>query len=175
MKYFLIISLNFLFFASMAQTGQADSTYLSNAEKHGTAMAQLLLAKNYKAFAKYTYAPIIEMAGGDEKIAALIKKDFDQLETDGYYLLNCTIEKPLNIIRTNNELQCTLTEHIEMKVPNGRIISSSTIIGISNENGENWTFIDTHGKDLKNLQTMLSNLSNQLDIPEKKNPLFYAD
>jgi len=175
MKYLLTIFFNFLAFFSTAQIEQADSISLNIAEKQGTEMAKLLLAKDYKAFAKYTYKSILDMAGGEEKMIELIKQSFDQMETEGYSFINFTIEKPLTIIHFNNTLQCALTENIEMKVPKGRLTTKSTLIGISEDSGQNWTFIDTHGANLKTLQETISGLSNNLIIPEKQQPVFFKE
>ncbi|MEP7165857.1 MAG: hypothetical protein ABI741_14240 [Ferruginibacter sp.] len=175
MKYLLTIFFSLLTFFSTAQIDQADSISLGIVEKQGTEMAKLLLAKDYKAFAKYTYQPIIEMTGGEEKMIELIKQSFDQMETGGYSFINFTIEKPLTIVHFNNTLQCALIENIEMKVPKGRLTSKSTLIGISSDKGQNWTFIDTHGADLKTLQKTLSGLSNDLVIPEKQQPVFFKE
>jgi hypothetical protein len=175
MKYLITILFIFLAFFTAAQIEQVDSVSLANAEKQGNIMAKLLLAKDFKGFAKYTYQPIIEMAGGEAKMIELIKQSFDQLETQGYTFTNFTIEKPLHIIHFNNTLQCTIIENIEMKVSDGRLTSKSALIGISNDNGQNWAFIDTHGTDLKTLQSTLPGLSDNLILPEKEEPVLYKN
>lgn len=175
MKYLLAFSFMFTFLFSSAQTEQVDSTSFNIVEKQGTEMARVLLAKDYKAFAKYTYQPVIEMAGGEEKMIELLKQTFDQMETEGYSFTSFTIEKPVTIIRFNNTLQCTLIQHIELKVPAGRLTTRSALIGISKDDGQNWTFIDTHGADLKTLQKTLSGLSDNLMLPEKQDPVFYKE
>ena len=165
---FFIISGTF----ASAQTDQGDSLALGRAQQQGNMMAKLLLAKDFKAFAKYTYQPVIEISGGEDKMVALIQQSMDQLQNQGYTFTNFTIEKPLHMIHFNNTLQCTITEIIEMKVPNGKITSKASLVGISGDNGQNWTFIDTHGSDLPSLQKQVPGLSDSLQIPEKQQPVF---
>jgi hypothetical protein len=62
-----------------------------------------------------------------------------------------------------------------MKVPGGRVTSNASLIGISSDNGNNWTFIDTHGADLKTIQKSIPGLSNELLLPEKEKPVFYKN
>jgi len=163
----------FFFFGTFvtAQTGQTDSLAMNRAQQQGNVMAKLLLAKDYKAFAKYTYQPVIDISGGEDKMVALIQQSIDQLQNQGYSFTNFTIEKPLQLIHFNNTLQCTITEIIEMKVPSGQLTSKASLIGISGDNGQNWTFIDTHGSDLPSLQKQVPGLSDGLQIPEQQQPV----
>jgi hypothetical protein len=62
-----------------------------------------------------------------------------------------------------------------MRVPGGRIVSQSTLIGISNNGGENWYFIDTSGKDIQTMKRSFSNLSEKLIIPQQVKPIFYEN
>ena len=175
MKYLLSVFLIFAITITKAQVVRTDSICKNNVEKQGNIMADLLMNKDYRAFSKYTYQPIIDMAGGEEILIDLIKKGMEQIETQGLSFLKCSIERPISIIHIKNELQCTVTQNIVLKTATGRIVSKSTLIGISSDDGENWTFIDAHGKDIKTLQASLSNLSNDLIIPEKQKPVVYKD
>lgn len=123
-------------------------------EIRGAKMASLLIAKNYGDFVSYTYQPVVKMAGGKEKMVKLIQKSFDDMGKQGMSVTNCSIGKPGKIVRAKGELQCPINEIIEMTIPNGK----------------NWTFLDTHNKDLKTLQVTIPNLSNQLVIPAPKEP-----
>ena len=138
-------------------------------------MAKLLLQKNYVAFADYTYPPILNMMGGAKKMAGYLKESFKQMEADGFVVVNVSAANCSNIIRCNNQLQCTLTETLEIKYKGGKMVQKSTIIGISNNKGLNWTFIDTHGAPLEALQKTLKELSNELVIPKKSKPEMIAD
>lgn len=97
------------------------------------------------------------------------------MNADGFDFLNATLGNPSEIITINNELQCTLPQNIEMKVPNGRLVSQSTLIAISSNGGENWYFIDTSGKDIQAMKRMFSNLSEKLVIPQQDKPIFYEN
>jgi len=172
MRHFLLLS--FIFFGTFAaaQTEQPDSVALNRAQEQGNIMAKLLLAKNYKAFAKYTYPPVVELSGGEDKMAVLIQQSVDQLQSQGYTFTSFSIEKPLQLIHFNKLLQCTVTEIIELKVPNGKLTTRASLIGISSDKGQNWTFVDTHGSDLGTLQKQVPGLSDSLQIPGQQPPVF---
>jgi hypothetical protein len=154
----------------MAQIQQQDSTYILKVQQQGTKMCQLLIAKDYKSFIKYSYPPVIEMLGGEEKMIEKMTQLLEQMAIGGYIILNGSIEKPLKIVHLKDELQCALAQNMEMKVPAGREMIHSSLIGISTDKGENWTFIDTQNKDLKAMQALFPNLSDSLVMPEKREP-----
>lgn len=171
MKY-LVTSFSLLLICTslFSQTPSADSTSQANAEMQGTTMAKLLLKKDYKAFTAFTYAPIIKMAGGLGKMASYMEQSFKGMESEGFTISNIIVDNCSKMIHTVKQLQCTLTETIELKHTDGKLIQKSTLIGISNDNGVKWTFIDTHGATLKKLQETIKELSNDLVIPEQKEP-----
>lgn len=154
----------------ISQTLPTDAASQANAEKQGTMMAKLLLKKDYKAFTAFTYAPIIKMAGGLDKMASYMEQSFKDMEGEGFTIANVKVGNCSKIIHTEKQLQCTLTEIIELKHTDGKLIQKSTLIGISDDKGVTWTFIDTHGATLKKLQETINELSNDLVIPEQQEP-----
>lgn len=173
MKYWILITAILLSFSSTAQVSQEDSVYLDNVEKQGRIMAELLVAKDYKAFVKFTHPQVIKMLRGEEKMVEVLKESMETMEADGFSIVNCTISRPLKIIQFKTELQCTVPQTLEMKTPEGRMVTKSTLIGISGDKGANWVFIDTQGKELKILQARFPNLSPELVIPQKEDPVIY--
>jgi len=97
------------------------------------------------------------------------------MESEGIIILNVTIGEPSKIITYGNELQCILPQTIEMKVPNGRLFSKSTLIVISTDNGKNWFFIDASGRDIQTMNKIFPNLSTELTIPNEEEPMFYRN
>jgi len=177
MKHLGIIILFSLFIgACNGQTKTADSSnYSKTVKEQAETMGQLLLKKDFKSFAKFTYPKIVEMMGGEQKMIEVMEKGSKEMESEGTSFLNVTIGEPTKIITMENELQCMLQQTIEMKVPNGRLITKSTLIAISTDNGKNWYFVDTSGKDIQAMKEALPNLSGELIIPEKQQPTFYND
>ena len=80
-------------------------------------------------------------------------------------------KNPSEYLNKGNELQCSLTQVIVMKTPRGKIESEYTLIGISNDDGKNWTFIDTSGKDKETMLKYFPNLHDDIIIKPKKQKL----
>lgn len=138
-------------------------------------MAKFLLEKDFSSFTKYTYPKIVEMLGGKQKMVDILNKNSKEMLSQGTDFNNVTIGEPSRIFTNGKELQCTIPQTIEMKVPNGRLITNSTLIAISTDNGKNWYFVDTSGKNIQTMKKTLPNLSEDLVIPEKKQPIFHVD
>lgn len=157
--------------------GQTKLT-IHNSEKikeQGKIATLLLIQNDFDGFCEYTYPKIIEKMGGKRKMIEILQKESQEMESKGISLLNATVGEPSPIITTKTEQQCTIPETIEMKLPNGKLVTQSTLIAISNNSGKNWYFVDTSGKDIHALRKILPNLSTKLLIPESQKPVFYSN
>jgi len=145
MKNIVLISVLLLIFASdcQAQTEKINSS--DNVKKHAQQMGNFLIAKNYKEYIKFTYPAILEMLGGYDKGLGYITNAFKETEKEGVELKKITFENPSEFIKTETELQCTLSAVFEYNSPVPIKPLKTTTIGISINNGENWYFVDTYG------------------------------
>ena len=174
MKSVRIIILFLLCFSSC--NGQTKSPDLSKVVKEqAEKMAHFLIEKDFDSFNNYTYPKIIEMMGGKKAMVEVMERGSKEMESEGTKILKVTLGEPSKILTENKELQCTLSQEIEMKVSNGRLVSKSTLIAISTDNGEKWYFMDASGKDILTMKSMLPNLSAELIIPKQSTPVFYKD
>lgn len=165
----------FLFYLTISYSQIKTIDHSVKIRENAETMAQALLKKDYNSFVPFTYPKLIEMMGGKEKMVAQITKEFNQMNADGFDFLNITFGNPSEIITINKELQCTLPQNFEIKIPGGRLISQSTLIAISNNSGKSWYFIDTSGEDIQIMKKNFSNLSEKLVIPIQNKPIFYKD
>lgn len=156
--------------------GQSNSSdYSKIIKKRAETMTQHLIKKDFRSFCEYTYPKILELIGGKEKAIALMEKGSKELQAEGNEFSKVTIGEPSRIISNGTELQCTVPQSTELKVTNGKLVTESTLIAISKDKGVTWYFIDTSNKSLKSLQKAFPNLSNMLEIPESKQPIFYPN
>lgn len=167
-----IISLLFcivLFAQSSAQVKEAPQNITQQATKMGSAF----VSGDYKTFANYTYPLILKSMGGAAKMAAILTKSTNDMKTQGMSFTNITFDEPSKIIKSGKELQATIAQHTEIKLSQGRLVSTSTLIAISTDNGSNWTFIDTSNKDMATLRKALPNLNPSITIPPQQPPVRY--
>lgn len=169
-----IILLSFFLNVCTAQTKAVDTADHSKVIKEqAEEMGQLLLKKDYQGFAAFTYPKILTMMGGEAKMIAFLEKNAKEMESEGIGILKVTLGEPSEIIVQGKELQGTIPQIIELKVPDGRLVTRSTLIVISTNNGKKWYFLDTSGKDIQTMRKTFPNLSETLVIPKKTEPVFY--
>lgn len=177
MKHFAtIIFFSLIVGVCKSQTKTPDSSiYSETIRQQALTMGELLLKKDFKAFTKFVYPKLTEMMGGELKMAEILEKGSSEMESKGITMLTFNVGQPSKYVSSANELQCTLPQTIEIKVPQGRLVTKATLIAISIDDGKNWYFVDTSGKDIETVKRMLPNLSGDLVIPEKQEPVFYKD
>jgi len=168
-KMYLITLLLAVFFVGRAQT----ETAYKNLKLQVVKMTDAFISKDYKTFVSYNYRPMVQATGGPSKTAANISKAVDDLKTKGMEFSKITTDEPSKIIKNGSEYQATVTQHSALKLVQGRLEITSTLIAISADNGANWTFVDTANKDLTKLRRAMPNLSPSIVIPPSQPPVRY--
>jgi hypothetical protein len=141
--------------------------------EQATKMGQIFISGDYKSFARFTYPKIVAMMGGENNLAAELTKVTKDMKAKGMAFSDITFDQVSKIIKSGNELQCTVLQHTEIKLPSGRAVSTSTLIAISTNNGNNWTFVDTSNKDISTIRKLLPHLSRSIIIPPQQVPVQY--
>ncbi|HET7118655.1 MAG TPA: hypothetical protein VFI29_19320 [Hanamia sp.] len=144
-----------------------------NLKQHAGKMGAAFVSGDYKTFANYTYPLILKSIGGAGKMAAILTKTSNDMHAQGMSFSNITFDEPSKIVKSGKELQATIAQHTEIKLSQGRLLSTSTLIAVSKDNGVNWTFIDTSNKDIATLRNVLPNLSPLITIPPQQPPVRY--
>ncbi|QEC44015.1 hypothetical protein [Pseudobacter ginsenosidimutans] len=164
-----------LFCLSSVNSQQTIKDHSKSIKEQAEKMGELLVKKEYDSFARYNHPTILEMMGGKQKMIEVLEKSINEMEAEGISFTKVSFGQPSTVIPVKNELQCTVPQEIEMKMPNGRMVTKSTLIAVSEDNGKTWWFLDTAGKDISVMKQILPNLSSKIVIPEKEEPVIFKD
>jgi len=164
-----VVSVTCLNLYSQVNPGAANLRY--QAEKMGEAF----VSSDYDTYVKYIYPKIIEISGGKERLKALLKETVFEMDKEGMKFQKITFDESSKIIKIGSQLQCTLQQHTEVKLQQGRVVATSTLIALSNNNGLNWFFVDTNNKDMALLKKMIPNLGSDIIIPPQAPAVRYND
>lgn len=156
--------------AKVSPTLENDVEYKKAVKRDAEQMNAHFVKKQFNSFVKYASPVLVTKLGGEAAMIVALKDGFKEMEAAGNKLKKIVLEEPNKIIAMGDELQTTIGETLEMKVPRGLVITKSVLIAISKDGGKTWTFIDTSGKDLKTLRTELAGLSEELIIPPHVQP-----
>jgi hypothetical protein len=137
-------------------------------------MGQALVEGDYDTYITYIDPKVVEYAGGKNNLIKILKLD----NPEAYKLLSFSFGGVSKIIKSKGELQATIPQTVVVLVNDagmtGRLLTKSTLIAISGDEGKHWLFVDTAQKSIDTIQTMVPNLSPLLDIPENPSPVFYS-
>lgn len=131
-------------------------------------VAKATLDGNFGKVVDYTHPKITEKLGGKEKMVAFLKRDSQQMQTDGFEIVSVEIGEIKQVENVENELFALVPMKMTIKAPNGKGVSESSVIGISNDNGENWKFISGVSQD--RFKTVFPKAAEKIQIPEEKPP-----
>lgn len=147
----------------------------NNVKQQATEMGNALLKKDYISFVEFAYPKIVRQMGGKEKMAGSIQQQMEGIEKGGSHIVALDYGDPSTIIKEKKELQCTIPQTMTLRISGGRVLSKTTIIAISQDNGEHWYFIDAGERDLATVRISLPNISKRLTLPAPAAPQFIKD
>ena len=143
-----------------------------------TARAQELMdavaQKNYAKIVDLTYPKVIEVGGGREKLLAATTDEVKSMEAEGVVIISSTASPPSQILHDAGAIFAVVPVTTKVKATGGMFQTEGALIGISNDGGANWTFVDATGKDQAELKTVLPNL-DKLNLPLDKAPVKIAN
>ena len=170
MKRNLILLLSLLLFSTLSAqvNGELDVKVLTRAQK----MAETFIAKDYEAFAKFSHPAVVKVMKGEKAMIRKLKADFGELESEGITFLELKFGTPSKMITVENELQCTIPQQIVMLMPGGKLTATTTMIALSQDQGNNWYFVDTAGNNITNMKALIPSLSLDLPVPMPQDPIF---
>jgi hypothetical protein len=173
-----------LFFGSLVFVGVSILTSSANGQvkdagqnlkQQAIRMGTAFTGADYKTFANYTYPLILRSMGGASKMIEVLNRTTQDMKAKGIIFSQVSFDDPSKIVKSGTELQATISQHTEIKLPQGRMVNTSTLIAVSADNGINWTFIDTSNKDMATLRRALPNLSPSINIPPAQPPVQYGN
>jgi hypothetical protein len=148
--------------------GAADSL-----KAQASRMANGLVSADYSTFIHYLHPKVIEVSGGVAALKQTLAQMSRQLSTAGMSFIEVSLDSASPFIKKGAQLQATIRQHTTIKMQVGRSVATSTLIGMSVDNGLHWRFVDTNNKTLADVQQLLPNLSNALVIPPQQPPVHY--
>jgi hypothetical protein len=173
----IMVLISTLSLTTFAQTGlyKLSPAQLTAVKTQAEATANAIITQNYKVLAKYTYPAIIQMAGGEDKMNATMKKGMEQMKAQGFSFKSLTVGDIKQAKKSGTELFAIVPDVLTMNGNGGTIIARSALIAISEDNGKHWTFVDTAPLQKETISKIIPNYPKDLPIPEKSQPSFISN
>lgn len=107
------------------------------------------------------------MMGGKDAAIKVLKSTFEGMKTQGFKFEKADILGVSEVVEEQGQYRCVVESYNQMTMSGQRISSKSYLLGIYNEEGKFWWFIEA--KQLKNdalVDKVLPDFETKLDIPE---------
>ena len=131
-------------------------------------MKKSLLEGDYENYTNYVYPKLIELVGGKENMRIATESGINSMKAGGLSIIDLRFKDANKFLKKGEELQCSLTQVTVMQTPDGKIEEEYALIAISDDKGDNWTFINTDGKDKETVLKAFPNLHSDIVIKQSK-------
>jgi hypothetical protein len=127
--------------------------------------------RDFARMVDLTYPKVVAAAGGRDKMIAALAKGLKEMEAEGVVVLSSTAAAPKQIVHVSGWIYAVVPTTLKVKAQDGIFQTESSMIGLSSDNGDNWTFIDAGGKDHTQLKSVLPAPADKLELPADKEPV----
>jgi len=141
------------------------------AEAEGNMISQAMIAvqayaeKHVDLLLDYTYPQIIVMAGGRDALKARILEIDTLMMQQGLSVDSIRLGPPGEIFMAGDQLHAVISQTVFISDADSIMISKSWLLGISNDQGARWYFMDTAQLSQELKSTFFPNFNEALFIP----------
>lgn len=169
MKVFLKLALLFLLPGPLFAQ---DTTVFKKQAAH---FAAATFYGDHKTVIDLTYPALIELSGGRQMMQKLITDKIETIRKRGITKFDGSIGSPGKFYKAGNQIHCLIPEFLIFKMPKGHYTGQSYLLGVSDDDGKSWKFMDVGNMPPAILHKLLPNFNNSLVIPESAKPVYFAD
>ena len=143
-----------------------------NAKTQANQLNDAILAGDYEKAADLTNQKLIQQIGGRAKYLSVLKTGMNETQSGGVRIISTVSDDPTQIIEAGSDVYAILPTTMKIKVAEGILVGQSSVIGVSNDRGEHWTFVDAgSGFSKEQLKMLFPAVADRLKIPEQKRPV----
>jgi hypothetical protein len=142
------------------------ATQTTALKKQADDMAALMMQRNYKQMAYYTYPQIVKAMGGPDKMAEKVSQMMDEMQSRGMAFKSTTIDNIGDIVKSGTHLYSVIQQILQISNNGSIITGSSYLLAISSDNGKRWYFVDTAPFKHQNIKHLFPDYPPELVIPE---------
>ena len=147
-----------------------------NLKLQATQLSEATLRGDYATAERLTYPKLIEVMGGSRLFRESITAAMKELEASGVKIESLSVGEPRDFLEADQSIYAIVPTTLKMKVAEGILVGESALIGISDDKGINWTFVDSAGASDKELRKALfPSVAEKLRIPERKRPVLQKE
>lgn len=166
LKIFIIHFSFFIFHSASAQQ------FSSKIKMSAIEMSRALIGKKSNVFLQFMHPSMVKLAGGKAQLSVITDSALTVFEQFGGKITKINYGNPSEVVEYKKIMQAVLPQSTFLTSPLGDVELSSSLIAISNDKGESWTFIDTSLFGIEKIKSVMPDISPKLVIPKAVSPKF---
>jgi hypothetical protein len=151
-----------------------DDAVKASLAKYGKQMEDAATSYNNAKLVDLMYPKIVEQAGGRDKLLELMTTGQKEMGEQGVRVKSTTLGDPIQVMTEGSKMYAVLPETIVLNAPGGTLTNRGCLIGISDDAGKTWSFVDGAAGE-KTIRGFVPELPKDLKIPDREKPVFTAD
>jgi len=162
-----------LYWATTALAQDGETAKRDALKKAADQMNYALVNRKFDLFVKTAYPKAITtVPGGAEKMIERLKTQMAAMDQQGHRIVAAWIGEPTAFIDTAGELQCTVNQKMALQFEQGKLITETTLLALSPDDGVTWYFVDAADRDIQKMRTIFPTLSSKLVLNPSPEPVF---
>jgi hypothetical protein len=133
-----------------------------------------LIKEDFAKVADLTHPRVVKLMGGRDKMIATLATGMKAMKAQGFAPRSAKVDEPSDPVAAGPDLFVVVPYQLEIKVPGGKLLQKSFVIGVSGDRGKSWSFVNGD-LDVKQVKAVLPHLPEKLKLPEKQKPVFVKD
>ncbi len=150
----------------MVSFGGYAQSQIDNMLRDAKKFNMAYMAKDYQAIADMTIPSVVELAGGKELMAKLIKQEMDTKENINFTLQSIEPLKPEKIDASGENLQAILPQLGIFKLGDRNVRRKVYYLANSSDLGKTWTFLDLEAYDEASIKQFVPSFTGKLKFPD---------
>jgi hypothetical protein len=139
-------------------------------KQHAEACAKAQLDMDFDKFVPYMPKKLIELMGGKAAVEKTIRTGYGQMKEKGITFQSVKIGTPSAPAPYGPVNACLVPQTIIMNMPEGKLKIVSNLVGVSDDSGKTWVFIDTAQLSDDKLAILYPDLAGKLKLPPRQKP-----
>lgn len=165
---FRIFILSLLGCMSVGVATASETKSVAEIKKHAKSCAEAQMRLDFDKFIPYMPTKLLGFMGGREGLTKTITEGTEEMKRRGITIDSVTIGTPEEP-KTHGITQVALVpQKLVITTPQGRLVTDSHLLAISENGGESWVFVDTASINDEKLGILYPDLKGKVEIPPMK-------
>ena len=105
-----------------------------------------------------------------------MRRSMKQAEAENVKYLSTTLGAPEEAFKVERQLFAIVPTTVKMKTPEGVLVGKAFLLGISDDDGETWTFVDgSGGRNQEKMKKLFPGASDKIRLPDLKPPVLESE